>query len=115
MILKHSLDLIFMSKSKEQEPIPESTPCWDWISNRFQKTAERLKKSQDIYLTFYLYRDGKFTYSLGTFDAYKEIKSKFSVEEVLSCREIAYYNRIHFSITEQPIKSSCKKVIQFIY
>ncbi len=101
--------------SKSNEPIPESNPCWDWIVDRFEKTAKRLKKWNHIDLTFYLYRDGEFTYSLGTSNAYKEKKSKFSAEEVLSCNEIAYYNDIWFNIIKQPQGSPCEIVIQFSY
>ena len=122
MILKHELDLVFMDKS--QSSIPQSNPCWEWIAKQFKEIAKRLENYSPTYVDFYLYEDGRFTFSAHSNSDYDkedfipiEQKSKFSLEDVLSCEEISNYNGISFSVTPQPENSftGCTKVIQFIY
>lgn len=88
--------------------------CWDWISNKFEKTEARLKKKTNIiYLTFYVFKSGEVTYSLGTSNAYQDYPVSFTAKEIISSCQKAYENGL-IIMQEDCQKDNPISVIKFI-
>lgn len=87
--------------------------CWEWISSKIDKKEKQLKNPANIYLTFFVFEDGKVSYNLGTTRANKDYKIGFTSKEIHDCEDIAAKNGLDFDVWYDP-KDNPIEAITFI-
>ncbi len=78
-----------------------------------EKKEKQLKKPTKIYLTFFIFKDGRVTYNIGTTKANKDYTTSFTVEEILACKDPAIKDGLAFDLWYDP-KDNPIQAITFI-
>ena len=115
--LAHKLELLL----PVQDSQPESTPCWEWISNKLVELAAKAQKQEvHLHVDVYFREDN----SAVCYTLYKELTDEidkeeqssfnFTLEEVEACQKVAEYNGIKYVPTFKPAPGF-QKLIAFIY
>ena len=109
-ILRHELDRILFYSNYHTPPV--STPCWEWISEKFKKAVSRYAQSLCNSVTITM---GDKWFSLEVDEEFIESdEMPFSLDDVMACCNIAEYNFLQVREHYDFEGDVCREIV-FVY